>query len=53
MLKPVIFQLFLLSVLARFLFAPNGKAASGSYEVKQLLLIVFDKYPKEKAVGAE
>lgn len=48
-----ILLLFLFSFLVSFLFAPTDILTSGSYDVKQLLLIVFSKCPMEKAVWTE
>lgn len=43
----------LVSVLVTFLFTPTVITASGNSEAKQLSLVVFQKYPVEKAVHSE
>lgn len=45
----LIFQLFLLSFMVSFWFTQIFIAALGNCYVKQLPLIVFDKYPEGKA----
>lgn len=52
-LEHLIPQIFPLRFFAKLLFTPAGNVPSGSCEVKQLLLIVFDKCSIEKAVGTE
>lgn len=46
-------QLFLLSFLVSFLFAPPAVTTSSSCNVKQLYLTLFDKCPREKVIEIE
>ena len=43
-------QLFLLNYIGSLLLVLTGIIASGSYDVKQLSLIVFDKSLRDKAI---
>lgn len=45
----ILFPDFLFKFFDQHLFGPTGSAGMGSYNIKQMSLIVFDKDPGEKA----
>lgn len=49
----LILKLYLLSVLVKVLFASTAITVSGSCSVKQLLMIIFNRFPRKKIVCSE